>query len=91
MFEQSREITRESEVYHYVDTERTLLPVILPLTFMPTDRCYADNIIVYFQVNNGVLYYLESLKISTSGPSLFSFQPLTQILYLTLLISYIQQ
>ena len=29
------------------------------------------------------------LKISTSGPSLFPFQPLTQILYLLLLISYI--
>ena len=31
------------------------------------------------------------LKISTSGPSLFPFQPSTQILYLPLLISYIQQ
>ena len=32
MSEQSREITRESEVDHYVDTERTLLTVIPPHT-----------------------------------------------------------
>ena len=32
MSEQSREITRESEVDHYVDAERTLLTVIPPHT-----------------------------------------------------------
>ena len=32
MSEQSREITRESEVDHYVDAERILLTVIPPYT-----------------------------------------------------------
>ena len=56
-------------------------PLGLPLTSLRD----LPLLFVYFQANNGVLYYLELLKISTSGPSLFSFQPLTQILYLPLL------
>ena len=31
----------------------------------------SDTASNYFQVNNGVLYYLDLLKISTSGSSLF--------------------
>ena len=44
MSEQSREITRESEVDHYVDAERILLTVFLRIRYMPTNTCYADNI-----------------------------------------------
>ena len=41
------------------------------LTFL----CDLPLVFVYFQVNNGVLYFLDYvLKISTSWSSLFSFQ-----------------
>ena len=45
MSEQSREITRESEVDHYVDAEGTLLTVIPPHTLHANHGITCDNII----------------------------------------------
>ena len=46
------------------------IPTGLPLTSL----CDLPLLFVYFQVNNGVMYSLWIMKISTSWPSLFSFQ-----------------
>ena len=55
MFEQSREITRESEVDHYVDAERTLLTVI------PPDTLHANQHMLCRQHNHYRMYSRSSV------------------------------
>ena len=54
MSEQSKEITRESEVDHYVDAERTLLTVIPPHTL------HANQLMLCQQHNHYRMYSWSS-------------------------------